>query len=43
MTIEIKGNWKKGFAYDVHTLDSVYMGVDEVGRARWDATRSEMG
>jgi len=43
MTIEIKGNSKKGFAYDVHTLDSVYMGVDEYGHYRWDTTRSEMG
>lgn len=43
MTIELKGNWKKGFAYDVHTLDSVYMGVDEHGHNRWDTTRSDMG
>ena len=43
MTIEIKGNWKKGFSYDVHTLDSVYMGPNEYGRDRWNTTRSEMG
>jgi len=43
MTIELKGNWKKGFAYDVHTLDSVYLGVDEHGHDRWKNTRSEMG
>lgn len=43
MTIELKGNWKKGFAFDVHTLDSVYMGVDEYGHDRWKTTRSEMG
>lgn len=43
MSIEIKGRWKKGFAYDVHTLSSVYMGVDEHGYSQWDTTRSEMG
>ncbi|MGB3916461.1 MAG: ComF family protein [Thiothrix litoralis] len=43
MTIELKGNWKRGFACDVHTLDSVYMGVDEHGHDSWQTTRSEMG
>lgn len=43
MTIEIVGNWAKGFAYDVHTLDSVYLGADEFGHARFDTTYSEMG
>ena len=43
MTIELIGNWKKGFAYDVHTLSSTYMGVDDYGHKQWDTTRSEMG
>jgi len=43
MTIRIPGNWKKGFAHDIHTLDSVYLGVDEYGHDRWENTRSEMG
>ncbi len=43
MTIKLKGNWKKGFAYDVHTLESVYLGVDQYGHDRWENTRSEMG
>jgi predicted amidophosphoribosyltransferase len=43
MTIELRGNWKKGFAYDVHTLDSVYIGVDNYGHRQWETTRSEMG
>jgi len=42
MRIEIKGNWKKGFAYDVHTLDSTLLGV-EYGHNRFETTRSEMG
>lgn len=43
MSIRLHGNWKRGFAYDVHTLDSVYLGVDEYGHDRWKNTRSEMG
>lgn len=43
MTIQLEGNWKKGFAFDVHTLDSTYLGVDEHGHDRWENTRSEMG
>jgi len=43
MTIKIAGNWVKGFAYDVHTLDSVYLGTDEFGHKRFDTTYSEMG
>lgn len=43
MPIELKGNWKKGVAFDVHTLDSIYLGVDEYGHDRWDTTRTEMG
>lgn len=43
MPIALKGNWKKGVAFDVHTLDSIYLGVDEYGHDRWETTRSEMG
>lgn len=43
MTIEIEGDWDKGFAYDVHTLDSVYLGPDEFGHKRFETTRSIMG
>jgi len=43
MSIELHGNWKKGFAFDVHTLSSTYLGVDEYGHDRWESTRSEMG
>ena len=43
MSIEIKGRWRKGFAHDVHTLSSVYMGIDEHGHDQWDTTRSEIG
>mgnify|MGYP006431611303 CR=1 FL=1 len=43
MTIKITGNWNKGLVYDVHTVDSNYLGPDEFGYEQWDNTRSEMG
>ena len=43
MAIKLEGNWDKGFAYDVHTLDSVYLGTDEFGHDQFKNTRSEMG
>lgn len=43
MTIPLHGNWAKGFAYDLHTTGSTYLGMDEFGHDQWDTTRSEMG
>lgn len=43
MSIKLEGNWEKGFAYDVHTLSSNYLGIDEQGHDRWENERSEMG
>ena len=43
MTIELSGPWYRGYAYDVHTLSSVYLGTDEYGHAQFDSTYSEMG
>ena len=39
----LNGNWKGGFACDIHTLSSRHLGVDEHGHDKWDNTRSEMG
>ena len=39
----IYGNWLSGFALDVHSLSSVYLGVNEAGHDVFDTTRSEMG
>lgn len=43
MAVLIDGNWKKGFAYDVHTLGSVYAGKNAYGKDQWNTTRSDMG
>ena len=40
---KITGNWTRGLAFDLHTVASSYLGVDEYGQNRFDNTRSEMG
>ncbi|MEK6540804.1 MAG: phosphoribosyltransferase family protein [Pseudomonadota bacterium] len=43
MAIKIEGNWYSGLAFDVHTVSSTHLGVDEFGHHRFENTRSEMG
>ena len=43
MSIRLEGNWKRGLAFDVHTLSSTYLGVNEYGHDEWENTRSEIG
>lgn len=43
MVFVIEGNWKSGRAYDLHTIASTHLGVDQFGHDRFDNTRSEMG
>ncbi|OGJ91393.1 MAG: hypothetical protein A2268_00110 [Candidatus Raymondbacteria bacterium RifOxyA12_full_50_37] len=43
MTIEIKGNWKKGLALDLHTESSTYLGTDETGHDKFDTKRTKIG
>lgn len=43
MGYKLEGNWVAGFAYDLHTLSSEYLGQDEYGHDRYNNTRSEMG
>jgi len=43
MVIEIKGNWKTGFALDLHTKSSTYLGSDELGHDQFDTVRTEIG
>lgn len=43
MVFVLEGNWKKGLACDLHTLDSIYLGEDDHGHKHWDNKRSEMG
>jgi competence protein ComFC len=39
----ISGNWRSGYALDLHTLSSTHIGVDEWGHDRFDNTYSELG
>ncbi|KJF28200.1 hypothetical protein TZ02_04685 [Clostridium aceticum] len=41
--IKINGEWEEGFALDVHTLSSEYLGEDECGRKQFDTIRSDIG
>jgi competence protein ComFC len=43
VAITLEGNWKSGKAYDLHTVASTHLGIDEQGRDRFENTRSEMG
>ncbi len=42
MRYKLEGNWKKGLAFDLHTLASTYLGPDQYGHDRYDNTRSEI-
>ena len=48
MTVQIKpkqlrGDWKEGFALDVHTTGSTLIGHNEYGHPEFDTTRSPLG
>jgi len=43
MSIELKGNWSKGYALDLHTLSSELTGHDEQGNPQFNTVRSEIG
>jgi predicted amidophosphoribosyltransferase len=40
---EIKGAWEKGYALDVQTISSDFIGYTEGGHPRFDTKRSEVG
>src|SRR5260370_532821 len=40
---KITGKWLSGFALDVHTTSSTYLGVNEAGHEMYDTKRSEIG
>jgi len=40
---KISGNWREGFALDLHTTSSEFMGHDEFGHPVFDTKRSEIG
>lgn len=39
----ILGNWVKGYALDLHTLSSTYIGDDGSGHPKFETKRSEIG
>jgi len=41
--MKIPGRWREGYALDVHTLRSQFLGYDEFGHEQFDNKRSEIG
>ncbi len=41
--IKLSGNWSEGFALDLHTISSEFLGYDEFGHEVFDTKRSEVG
>jgi predicted amidophosphoribosyltransferase len=39
----LRGPWTDGYALDIHTRSSTYLGVDQWGHDRFDTTRSPVG
>ena len=37
------GEWREGFALDLHTLSSEFVGHDEFGHPRFNTKRSDIG
>lgn len=40
---KLKGPWKAGYALDLHTISSVWIGHNEYGHPEFDTTYSEVG
>ena len=41
--IQLRGNWKSGWALDRHTVSSQLIGYDPSGKEQFDTKRTEMG
>jgi len=41
--ILIDGPWKKGYAFDIHTYESTFIGSNEFGHPMFYTKRSPMG
>ena len=41
--IKLNGNWMSGYAFDIHTLYSIYEGCNEYGHPNYATERTTMG
>ena len=41
--IELRGDWTKGYALDIHTISSEYLGDNEFGHSIFKTERSQIG
>ncbi len=40
---ELQGNWDKGYALDIHTISSVYVGDNQYGYPEYETIRTDLG
>lgn len=41
--IILNGNWKSGYAFDIHSYNSIFLGRNEYNHPIYDTSRSDMG
>jgi len=41
--IRLRGNWDEGYAIDLHTISSIYIGDNAFGHPEYDTSRSKIG
>src|SRR4051794_38037873 len=41
--VQVQGAWRLGWALDVHTTSSEFLGYDQNGHPQFDTTRSPLG
>ena len=41
--VQVQGAWRLGWALDVHTTSSEFLGYDQNGHAQFNTTRSPLG
>jgi len=41
--IKLDGPWKEGYAFDIHTISSIFTGNNQFDHPTFDTTRSPMG
>jgi hypothetical protein len=41
--VQVQGAWRLGWALDVHTTSSEFIGYDQNGHAQFNTTRSPLG
>jgi competence protein ComFC len=43
LPIKLSGSWDSGYALDIHTIKSEFLGINQFGREEFDTKRSKIG